>query len=67
MKPGALLATVDNEGRPNVMTISWGSLGNIWHKPIFTALVRSSRHSYTCLEQITAVHGKCGRMFPTML
>jgi flavin reductase (DIM6/NTAB) family NADH-FMN oxidoreductase RutF len=51
-KPGALLGVVDNEGRPNLMTISWSSIGNIWHKPICTVLVRSSRHSYTCLEQM---------------
>jgi flavin reductase (DIM6/NTAB) family NADH-FMN oxidoreductase RutF len=50
--PGALLAVVDNEGRPNVMTIGWCSIGRIWGKPICTVMVRSSRHSFTCLEAV---------------
>ncbi len=35
----------------NTMTIGWGSIGFIWGKPIFTALVRYSRHTYELVEQ----------------
>ncbi|NLO73307.1 MAG: flavin reductase family protein [candidate division WS1 bacterium] len=47
---GALLASLDAEGRPNAMTIGWGVLGVIWGKPIYVALVRPSRYTYGCLE-----------------
>jgi len=49
--PGLLLASVDPQGRPNVMTIGWGSLGIFWRRPIFIAPVRHSRYTYGCIEQ----------------
>lgn len=51
-EPGALLATIDSEGRPNVMSIGWCTVGRIWGKTICTVFVRPTRHSYTCLEDI---------------
>jgi len=48
--PGLLLVAADGQGRPNAMTIGWGSLGVIWGKPIFTVLVRPSRFTYGHLE-----------------
>jgi flavin reductase (DIM6/NTAB) family NADH-FMN oxidoreductase RutF len=50
---GLLLATVGAEGKPNVMTIGWGTIGEIWGRPIFTVLVRPSRHSYSLIEQVS--------------
>lgn len=47
---GALLAVAEN-GRTNLMTIGWGSLGVIWRKPIFTVMVRCSRYTYELLEK----------------
>jgi flavin reductase (DIM6/NTAB) family NADH-FMN oxidoreductase RutF len=47
---GLLLCTMGQDGRPNVMTIGWGTVGIIWGKPIFAALVRPSRLTYACLE-----------------
>ena len=47
---GLLLGTYDAAGKPNVMTIGWGSLGSIWGMPIWTVLVRPSRYTYTCIE-----------------
>ena len=35
------------------MTIGWGMIGVIWSRPVFTVLVRPSRHSYSRLEQIS--------------
>jgi len=49
-KQGAFLTTkVRNE--TNTMTISWGSIGFIWRKPMFTVLVRKSRHSHELIEK----------------
>ncbi|HPU85244.1 MAG TPA: flavin reductase family protein [Candidatus Latescibacteria bacterium] len=47
---GALLVSTGKNGRPNVMTIGWGTVGWIWGKPIFCVLVRPSRYTHECLE-----------------
>lgn len=49
-KGGALLVSVDDEGRPNTMTIGWGQLGVIWGRWVFTVLVRPSRYTYGCIN-----------------
>ena len=49
-RDGALIASLDANGRPNTMTIGWGVLGIIWGKPLNVALVRPSRYTYGCLE-----------------
>jgi flavin reductase (DIM6/NTAB) family NADH-FMN oxidoreductase RutF len=33
------------------MTIAWGSLGFMWYKPVFTAMVRYSRYTYDLIEK----------------
>mgnify|MGYP006293584801 CR=1 FL=1 len=47
---GALLTSVDADGRPNPMTIGWGTVGLIWSRNVFTVMVRPSRYTYTCIE-----------------
>jgi len=47
---GAFLTTSAN-GMINTMTISWGSIGHIWNKPIFTVMVRPSRYSFELIEK----------------
>lgn len=49
-KSGAFL-TVKAGDITNTMTISWGSIGFIWGKPSFTALVRESRYTHELLEK----------------
>ena len=49
-KGGLLLASKDSEGKPNAMTIGWGTIGIIWSKPIFVVLVRPSRYTYKLIE-----------------
>lgn len=49
-KQGAFLTTKVGD-EINTMTISWGSIGFVWGKPMFTALVRKSRHTYNLLEK----------------
>jgi flavin reductase (DIM6/NTAB) family NADH-FMN oxidoreductase RutF len=51
---GVLLAAYDADGKPNAMTIGWGSIGSIWGMPIWTVLVRPSRHTYDCIQ-----HSRC--------
>jgi flavin reductase (DIM6/NTAB) family NADH-FMN oxidoreductase RutF len=50
---GLLLVTLGADGKPNVMTIGWGTIGAIWARPMFIVLVRPSRHSYTLIEQVS--------------
>ncbi len=49
---GLLLVSLGADGKPNVMTIGWGTIGSIWSRPIFSVLVRPSRHTYSRLEQV---------------
>jgi len=51
---GLLLAAQDAQGKPNAMTIGWGSPGIIWGKPIFVVYVRPSRYTYKLIEQTGA-------------
>ena len=48
-KRGAFL-TVKNNNEVNTMTISWGSIGYQWARPIFTVMVRKSRFTHDLLE-----------------
>jgi len=49
--PGLLLVAAGKDGKPNAMTIGWGTIGIIWRRPIFTVLVRPSRYTYQLMEQ----------------
>jgi len=51
---GLLLACADEAGKPNAMTIGWGTAGVIWGKPIFVVLVRPSRYTYGLIEKAGA-------------
>lgn len=46
-----ILLTTKADGKVNTMAIGWGMLGIQWNKPIFIALVRGCRHTYSMLEQ----------------
>lgn len=50
---GLLLVTASADGKPNVMTIGWGTIGSIWGRPVFIVLVRPSRHTYSRLEEVS--------------
>ena len=47
---GAFLTVKDNNENINTMTIAWGNLGFMWNKPVFTVMVRYSRHTYKLIE-----------------
>ncbi len=48
---GALLVSVDENNKPNVMTIGWATLGRIWGKPILTVFVRPSRYTFGLIDK----------------
>jgi len=48
---GLLLVSVGEDGRPNVMAIGWGLIGNLWRKPFFMVAVRPSRHTHKLIEE----------------
>ena len=50
LQTGVLLTAKAGE-RVNSMTISWGTLGIEWNKPIFTVFVREGRFTHGLLEE----------------
>lgn len=50
LSKGAFLTT-EVDGAVNTMTIAWGSVGFMWGKPVFMAMVRPSRFTYECIEK----------------
>jgi len=50
LSKGAFLTT-SIDGTINTMTIAWGSVGFMWGKPVFMAMVRPSRFTYERIEK----------------
>jgi flavin reductase (DIM6/NTAB) family NADH-FMN oxidoreductase RutF len=50
LQKGVLITAKAGE-RTNPMTISWGTLGIQWNRPIFTTFVRESRFTKSLLDQ----------------
>lgn len=40
-----------HEGDMNLMTIAWGTLGELWAKPVVTVYVSTSRYTYEFMEK----------------
>lgn len=51
-KPGILLVTTTKRGKPNVMTIGWGLIGELWGLPMFAAFVRPSRYTHKLIQEV---------------
>ncbi|MDN5331949.1 MAG: hypothetical protein PWP45_1174 [Tepidanaerobacteraceae bacterium] len=49
LKKGAFL-TVKSGDMVNTMTIAWGTVGYIWQKYVFMAMVRHSRYTFELIE-----------------
>ena len=47
---GGVFLSVGGE-KPNTMTIGWATMGYLWKKPVFVAMVRPQRHTYALLQQ----------------
>ena len=50
IKQGAFLTVRAGEAL-NTMTIGWATIGYVWRKPVFTVLVRDSRHTFGIIEK----------------
>ena len=48
---GLLLASSRPDGRSNVMTIGWATIGPVWGKQILVVMVRPSRYTYEFIEE----------------
>ena len=46
-----LEVSAGKEGKMNLMTISWGSIGELWGKPIFIVYVSTSRYTHRFMEE----------------
>jgi flavin reductase (DIM6/NTAB) family NADH-FMN oxidoreductase RutF len=46
-----MLLTAGNEQKCNTMTVSWGSLGILWSKPVATVYVRPTRYTLEFLDR----------------
>jgi flavin reductase (DIM6/NTAB) family NADH-FMN oxidoreductase RutF len=46
---GLIIVAKDANGKPNPMTIGWGTIGTIWGRPVWSVLVRPSRYTYQCV------------------
>ncbi|WP_231036149.1 flavin reductase family protein [Pectinatus sottacetonis] len=49
--PPSVFLTTAYDGKINTMAIGWGSIGVMWSKPVFTAMVRKSRYTWSLLEK----------------
>lgn len=45
------LVTAGDINNFNTMTISWGSLGTLWNKPVVTIYIRESRYTHEFLDK----------------
>ena len=45
-----LEVSAGKEGNMNLMTISWGTIGELWGKPVFTVFVSTSRYTHKFME-----------------
>ena len=48
---GWALVTAGTKDDFNTMTVSWGSLGTLWNKPIATVYIKPCRYTYKYLER----------------
>ena len=46
-----LEVSAGKEGKMNLMTISWGSIGELWGMPIFIVYVSTSRYTHQFMEE----------------
>ena len=46
-----LEVSAGKEGNMNLMTISWGTIGELWGKPVFTVFVSTNRYTHKFMEE----------------
>ena len=45
-----MLLCSSNGEEHNAMTVSWGCIGELWHKPVAICFIRPQRHTYGLVE-----------------
>ena len=50
-KQDALIVSMGNDGKPNVMALAWKTIGELWSIPVITAAVSPSRYSFNLLSE----------------
>jgi flavin reductase (DIM6/NTAB) family NADH-FMN oxidoreductase RutF len=51
MAKAALLVSMDEKGKPNVMALLWKTIGELWMIPIITVAVAPSRYTFDILTK----------------
>lgn len=46
-----MLLTSGTKDKMNAMTVSWGGIGVLWHKPVIYVVVRPQRYTFELMEQ----------------
>ena len=46
MDKAALMVTVDKNDKPNIMTLLWKTIGELWMIPVITVAVAPSRYTF---------------------
>lgn len=46
-----MVVSAGKEGDMNLMTISWGSLGELWNRPVMTVYVSTNRYTHEFMEK----------------
>ena len=67
-----MLVAAGDESGYNMMTASWGTIGELWNKPVAVVFIRPQRYTYEFMEKSDrftlsfygedkAIHAVCGR------
>ncbi|HME52667.1 MAG TPA: flavin reductase family protein [Candidatus Lokiarchaeia archaeon] len=51
MKEDAILASMEKNGRVNLITIGWKTIGLLWARPVITVAIHPDRYTYSVLEE----------------
>ncbi len=51
MSKAALMVSMDNNGKANVMALLWKTIGELWMIPVITAAVAPSRYTFELLTK----------------
>ena len=46
-----MVVSAGKEGDMNLMTISWGSIGELWNRPVMTVYVSTNRYTHEFMER----------------
>ena len=51
LKEDGVLACMEKDGRINLITIGWKTIGVLWARPVITVAIHPDRYSYSVLEE----------------